>query len=294
VTDGTPLEQAMAAESDPTPSSEHAEQAKPVPATAAGDIPLLTRDLSCYYGKHHAVDGVTLEFHENMVTALIGPSGCGKSTYLRSLNRMHELIPNAYNTGEAILRGSNIFQRGSDPVAIRRAIGMVFQRPNPFPTKSIADNVMAGPKFNRVKLSRSDRGDLVERTLRGAGLWNEVKNRLNSPAGGLSGGQQQRLCIARALAVEPEVLLMDEPCSALDPQSTLRIEDLIQELKSRVTIVIVTHNMQQAARVSDKTAFFTITNEGEPGRLIEVGATEAIFSSPKDEQTEAYVSGRFG
>ncbi len=229
-----------------------------------------------------------------MVTALIGPSGCGKSTYLRSLNRMHELVPNAYNTGEAILRGTNVFERGSDPVAVRRAIGMVFQRPNPFPTKSIADNVMAGPRFNRVKLSRSDRGDLVERTLRGAGLWNEVKNRLNSPAGGLSGGQQQRLCIARALAVEPEVLLMDEPCSALDPQSTLRIEDLIQELKSRVTIVIVTHNMQQAARVSDKTAFFTITNEGEPGRLIEVGPTEEIFSSPKKEQTEAYVSGRFG
>ena len=284
----------MAAESDPTPSSEQAKQAKPVPAAAAGDIPLLTRDLSCYYGKHHAVDSVTLEFHENMVTALIGPSGCGKSTYLRSLNRMHELIPNAFNSGEAILRGTNIFQRGSDPVAIRRAIGMVFQRPNPFPTKSIADNIMAGPKFNRVKLSRSDRGDLVERTLRGAGLWNEVKNRLNSPAGGLSGGQQQRLCIARALAVEPEVLLMDEPCSALDPQSTLRIEDLIQELKSRVTIVIVTHNMQQAARVSDTTAFFTITNEGEPGRLIEVGPTEEIFSSPKQEQTEAYVSGRFG
>ena len=294
MTDGTQPERAVEAESDPTPSSEQAKRATPGPAQAAGDIPLLTRDLSCYYGRHHAVDSVTLEFHENMVTALIGPSGCGKSTYLRSLNRMHELIPNAYNTGEAILRGSNIFQRGSDPVAIRRAIGMVFQRPNPFPTKSIADNVMAGPKFNRVKLSRSDRGDLVERTLRGAGLWNEVKNRLHSPAGGLSGGQQQRLCIARALAVEPEVLLMDEPCSALDPQSTLRIEDLIQELKSRVTIVIVTHNMQQAARVSDKTAFFTITNEGEPGRLIEVGATEAIFSSPKDEQTEAYVSGRFG
>ncbi len=284
----------MAAESDPTPSSEHTEQAKPVPAPAATDIPLLTRELNCYYGKHHAVETVSLEFHENMVTALIGPSGCGKSTYLRSLNRMHELIPNAYNTGEAILRGTNIFERGSDPVAIRRAIGMVFQRPNPFPTKSIADNVMAGPKFNRVKLSRSDRGDLVERTLRGAGLWNEVKNRLNSPAGGLSGGQQQRLCIARALAVEPEVLLMDEPCSALDPQSTLRIEDLIQELKSRVTIVIVTHNMQQAARVSDKTAFFTIINEGEPGRLIEVGPTEEMFSSPKEEQTEAYVSGRFG
>jgi phosphate transport system ATP-binding protein len=294
VTDGSPLEQAMSAESDPTPSSERAERPNAVNGAAVADLPLRSRDLSCYYGKHHAVDGVTLEFCENSVTALIGPSGCGKSTYLRSLNRMHELIPNAYNTGEAILRGTNIFERGADPVAIRRAIGMVFQRPNPFPTKSIADNVLAGPKFNRVKLSRSDRTDLVEHTLRGAGLWNEVKNRLNAPAGGLSGGQQQRLCIARALGVEPEVLLMDEPCSALDPQSTLRIEDLIQELKDRVTIVIVTHNMQQAARVSDTTAFFTITNEGEPGRLIEVGQTEEMFSNPKDPQTEAYVSGRFG
>jgi len=294
VSDGTPLEQAMAAESEPKPSSERAEQTEPVAAAADADIPLLTRDLNCFYGKHHAVETVSLEFRENTVSALIGPSGCGKSTYLRSLNRMHELIPNAYNTGEAVLRGTNIFERGADPVSIRRAIGMVFQRPNPFPTKSIADNILAGPKFNRVKLSRSDRSDLVERTLRGAGLWNEVKNRLNTPAGGLSGGQQQRLCIARALAVEPEVLLMDEPCSALDPQSTLRIEDLIQELKSRVTIVIVTHNMQQAARVSDTTAFFTITNEGEPGRLIEVGKTEEIFSNPKEEQTEAYVSGRFG
>ena len=284
----------MPAESEPTPSSERAEQSSAISGVAVSDLPLLSRDLSCYYGKHHAVDSVTLEFHENSVTALIGPSGCGKSTYLRSLNRMHELIPNAYNTGEAVLRGTNIFERGADPVAIRRAIGMVFQRPNPFPTKSIADNVLAGPKFNRIKLSRSDRSDLVEHTLRGAGLWNEVKNRLSSPAGGLSGGQQQRLCIARALAVEPEVLLMDEPCSALDPQSTLRIEDLIQELKDRVTIVIVTHNMQQAARVSDTTAFFTITNEGEPGRLIEVGPTEEMFSSPKDPQTEAYVSGRFG
>jgi len=284
----------MPAESEPTPSPERAQEPTPAIAPTVGDLPLLSRDLSCYYGKHHAVDSVTLEFRENSVTALIGPSGCGKSTYLRSLNRMHELIPNAYNTGEAILRGTNIFGRGADPVAIRRAIGMVFQRPNPFPTKSIADNVMAGPKFNRVKLSRSERGDLIERTLRGAGLWNEVKHRLNTPAGGLSGGQQQRLCIARALAVEPEVLLMDEPCSALDPQSTLRIEDLIRELKDRVTIVIVTHNMQQAARVSDTTAFFTITNEGEPGRLIEVGATEEIFSNPKNPQTEAYVSGRFG
>jgi phosphate transport system ATP-binding protein len=290
----TPLEKTMSSETDPAPSTEGTAPAQPQGAAPSDAVPLSTTELNCYYGKHHAVDSVNLTFHKNSVTALIGPSGCGKSTFLRSLNRMHELIPNAYNTGGAFLYGANIFDRSADAVVIRRAIGMVFQRPNPFPTKSIADNILAGPKFNRVKLSRSDRGELVEETLRGAGLWNEVKNRLDSPAGGLSGGQQQRLCIARALAVEPDVLLMDEPCSALDPQSTLRIEDLIQELKDRVTIVIVTHNMQQAARVSDTTAFFTITNEGEPGRLIEVGPTEDIFSNPKDEQTEAYVSGRFG
>lgn len=293
MTDGSPLEQTMPAESEPTPSSQDQQQA-PTSLAVSEELPLYTRDLSCYYGKHYAVESVTIDFPVNSVTALIGPSGCGKSTFLRSLNRMHELVPNAYNTGEAILHGTNIFDRSADPVSIRRAVGMVFQRPNPFPTKSIADNILAGPKFNRLKLSKSDRADLVERTLRGAGLWNEVKNRLQAPAGGLSGGQQQRLCIARALAVEPTVLLMDEPCSALDPQSTLRIEDLIQELKDRVTIVIVTHNMQQAARVSDTTAFFTITNEGEPGRLIEAGPTEEIFSTPKDPQTEAYVSGRFG
>jgi phosphate transport system ATP-binding protein len=286
-------ENAMEAESGSTPSA-RANDVAVNSRVADADVPLTARDLNCFYGGHHAVDSVNMTFPEHSVTALIGPSGCGKSTFLRSLNRMHELVPNAYNTGEVHLYGENIFQRGADPVVIRRAIGMVFQRPNPFPTKSIADNILAGPKFNRIKLSRSERGELIEETLRGAGLWNEVKNRLDAPAGGLSGGQQQRLCIARALAVEPDVLLMDEPCSALDPQSTLRIEDLIQELKDRVTIIIVTHNMQQAARVSDTTAFFTITNEGEPGRLIEAGPTEDIFSNPKDPQTEAYVSGRFG
>jgi phosphate transport system ATP-binding protein len=295
MSDGSPLEKAMPGESEqtPTPSSEPLEAHAASPALDDAH-PLQTRELNCFYGKHHAVDSVSMDFPENTVTALIGPSGCGKSTILRSLNRMHELVPDAYNTGGAYLHGINIFGRGADPVAIRRAIGMVFQRPNPFPTKSIADNVLAGPKFNRVKLSKSERTDLVEQTLRNAGLWNEVKNRLHTPAGGLSGGQQQRLCIARALAVEPDVLLMDEPCSALDPQSTLRIEDLIQDLKHRVTIVIVTHNMQQAARVSDNTAFFTISNEGEPGRLIEIAPTQDIFSNPKDPQTEAYVSGRFG
>lgn len=280
-----------------TPSDQPAATDNPTTTpdpVGSSEISLWTDELSCFYGKHHAVDSVSLKFQRNNVTALIGPSGCGKSTYLRSLNRMHELIPDARTSGGVFLRDTNIYDRSADPVAIRRAIGMVFQRPNPFPTKSIAENILAGPKFNRIKLSKSDRTDLVEQTLRSAGLWNEVKNRLDAPAGGLSGGQQQRLCIARALAVEPEVLLMDEPCSALDPQSTLRIEDLIRELKDRVTIVIVTHNMQQAARVSDTTAFFTITEEGDPGRLIETGNTEMMFSSPKNPQTEAYISGRFG
>jgi phosphate transport system ATP-binding protein len=260
----------------------------------SAEPPMRTEDLSCYFGSHHAVDGITLDFPANTVTAIIGPSGCGKSTYIRSLNRMHELVPNAYTKGRVLLGGRDIYDRSADAVAIRRAIGMVFQRPNPFPTKSIADNVLSGPAFNRMKLSKSERGGLVEHTLKGAGLWAEVRNRLSSPAGGLSGGQQQRLCIARALAIEPRVLLMDEPCSSLDPQSTLRIEELITDLKERLAIVIVTHNMQQAARVSDATAFFTITNDGEPGRLIETGPTAQIFGSPKNPQTEAYISGRFG
>jgi phosphate transport system ATP-binding protein len=261
---------------------------------ATGPMPMYTRDLSAFFGSHKAVENITLDFPRNTVTALIGPSGCGKSTYIRCLNRMHEMVPRARCTGSVYLRDIDIYAREADPVAVRRAVGMVFQRPNPFPTKSIADNILAGPKFTRTKLNKSERTDLVERTLRGAGLWDEVKNRLDAQAGGLSGGQQQRLCIARALAEEPDVLLMDEPCSALDPQSTLRIEDLIRSIKDRVTIVIVTHNMQQAARVSDFTAFITIENEGEPGRLIETGPTAEIFGSPQHARTEAYVSGRFG
>jgi phosphate transport system ATP-binding protein len=265
-------------------------------ATAGSEVPppMETRGLDAFFGRHHAVQSIDLLFPENSVTAIIGPSGCGKSTFLRCLNRMHELVPSARVGGQVLLRGLDLYGREADPVAIRRAVGMVFQRPNPFPTKSVADNIRSGPRFSRMKLAKDERDHLVERTLRGAGLWDEVKNRLDAPAGSLSGGQQQRLCIARALAVEPEVLLMDEPCSALDPQSTLRIEDLIGELKERVTIVIVTHNMQQAARVSDHTAFFTIENEGEPGRLIEHGPTGQIFSQPKNPRTEAYVTGRFG
>ena len=265
------------------------------PATpAAPPAPLQAVGLNAGFGRHHAVQDVDLTFAERTVTAIIGPSGCGKSTFIRTLNRMHELVPDAYARGEVLLRGRDLYGRGADPVAIRRAVGMVFQRPNPFPTKSIADNIWAGPRFTRARLRRSAREELLERTLRGAGLWDEVKNRLGAAAGSLSGGQQQRLCIARALAVEPEVVLMDEPCSSLDPQSTLRIEELIGELKDRLTIVIVTHNMQQAARVSDRTAFFTIENEGEPGRLIETGPTDTIFSRPANPRTEAYVSGRFG
>jgi len=270
------------------------EVATPAASASAGPLPMYTRDLSAYFGSHKAVEDITLDFPRNTVTALIGPSGCGKSTYIRCLNRMHELVPNARCTGSVMLRDIDIYGRDADPVAVRRAVGMVFQRPNPFPTKSIRDNILAGPKFTGTKLSRSDKDDLVEGTLRGAGLWDEVKNRLNAHAGGLSGGQQQRLCIARALAEEPDVLLMDEPCSALDPQSTLRIEDLIRAIKERVTIVIVTHNMQQAARVSDYTAFITIENEGEPGRLIETGPTKDVFGNPQNDRTEAYVSGRFG
>ena len=286
----------------PTPSEAAPPAASTAPASATAlaeassgaPPPMEARDVNAYFNRHHALEDVSITFPANTVTALIGPSGCGKSTFIRCLNRMHELVPFARMEGAVMLHGNDIYARDADPVAIRRGVGMVFQRPNPFPTKSIADNVKAGPRFNRLKMDRDDRANLVERTLRGAGLWDEVKGRLNAPAGGLSGGQQQRLCIARALAVEPDVLLMDEPCSALDPQSTLRIEELIRELKDRVTIVIVTHNMQQAARVSDRTAFFTIENEGEPGRLVESGPTDQIFTRPSNPRTEAYVSGRFG
>ncbi len=267
---------------------------RPVRAVTHGPPVMETDNLSVWFGTHQVLDGIDLAFPERSVTAMIGPSGCGKSTLIRCLNRMHELVPGARVRGGVRLRGKELYSADADPVAIRRSVGMVFQRPNPFPTKSIAENVLAGPRFNRVKLSGGRRDELVEQALEGAGLWNEVKNRLGAPAGGLSGGQQQRLCIARALAVEPDVLLMDEPCSALDPQSTYRIEDLIDELKLRLTIVIVTHNMQQAARVSDFTAFVTIENEGEPGRLVECAPTRQLFTSPQHERTEAYVTGRFG
>ncbi len=227
------------------------------------------------------------------VTAFIGPSGCGKSTVLRTLNRMHEVISGARVEGDVLLDGDNIYGSAVDPVNVRRTIGMVFQRPNPFPTMSIYDNVAAGLKLTG-KHSKQELDGVVEKALRGANLWEEVRNRLDKPGAGLSGGQQQRLCIARAIAVEPQVLLMDEPCSALDPISTLAIEDLIQELKQQYTIVIVTHNMQQAARVSERTAFFNLAGIGKPGQLIEMDDTEKIFSNPSDKRTEDYISGRFG
>ena len=252
------------------------------------------KDLDIYYGDFQAVDDVSMHIKPRSVTAFIGPSGCGKSTVLRTLNRMHEVIPGASVRGEVLMDGNNIYGAGVDPVNVRREVGMVFQRANPFPTMSIKENVLAGVRLNNRRLSKSEADDLTERALKGANLWNEVKDRLNLPGSGLSGGQQQRLCIARAIAVEPEVLLMDEPCSALDPISTLAIEDLINDLKDKYTVVIVTHNMQQAARVSDKTAFFNIAGTGKPGKLIEFDDTSTIFSNPTKEETENYISGRFG
>lgn len=251
------------------------------------------KDLDIYYGDFKAVEGVTMTVEPRSVTAFIGPSGCGKSTVLRTLNRMHEVIPGGRVEGSVMLDDQDLYASSMDPVAVRRTVGMVFQRPNPFPTMSIRDNVAAGLKLNGLK-NRKKLDEVVETSLKGANLWNEVKDRLDKPGAGLSGGQQQRLCIARAIAVNPQVLLMDEPCSALDPISTLAIEDLINELKSEYTIVIVTHNMQQAARVSDQTAFFNLKATGEPGRLVEVGDTQRIFSNPTEKATEDYISGRFG
>ena len=252
------------------------------------------KNLNVYYGDFLAVEDVNVKIDARSVTALIGPSGCGKSTFLRTLNRMHEVIPGAYAEGEVNINGENIYGPGIDPVNVRRRVGMVFQKANPFPTMSIAENVLAGAKLNNKRMSKSEADQLVEESLRGANLWEEVKNRLNKPGGGLSGGQQQRLCIARTIAVKPDIVLMDEPCSALDPISTLAVEDLIHELKSEYTIVIVTHNMQQAARVSDKTAFFSLEATGKPGHLVEFNDTTTIFENPEQKETEDYISGRFG
>lgn len=251
------------------------------------------KDVEIYYGKFHAVQDVNLSVPPRAVTAFIGPSGCGKSTVLRTINRMHEVIPGARIEGRVELDGEDIYQPGVDPVEVRRAVGMVFQRPNPFPTMSIRDNVVAGLKLQGMR-NKSQLHEVTERSLRSANLWKEVKDRLGRPGGSLSGGQQQRLCIARAIAVQPDVLLMDEPCSALDPISTLAIEELIGELKRYYTIIIVTHNMQQAARVSDQTGFFNLPAADQPGRLVELDDTEKIFSNPAKKATEDYISGRFG
>lgn len=243
-----------------------------------------------WFNKHHALADVSLHFPENTVTGLIGPSGCGKSTFLRLLNRMHEFIPKAAMAGEVLFEGNDIYAPGVNPIEIRRRIGMVFQKANPFPAMNIGENVTAGLKLARVKVD--DKDALIEECLTRAGLWKEVKDRLKAPGGSLSGGQQQRLCIARALALKPDVLLLDEPCSALDPGSTLRVEETIVQLSETMTIVIVTHNMQQAARVSDYCAFFL--SDGGPGRLIEADLTTNMFSNPSDKRTADYVQGRFG
>jgi phosphate transport system ATP-binding protein len=267
-----------------------ARPARPVPASTTDAQPrrlarsVTLERLNAWYGDQQSIKDLTLSFAPNKATALIGPSGSGKSTVVRCINRMHEEIPGARASGRVLLDETDVYDSEVDVVAVRRAIGMVFQKPNPFPTMSIFDNVAAGLKLTARKVSHEQ----VEGALRGAGLWEEVKDRLPKPGIGLSGGQQQRLCIARALAVEPDVLLMDEPASALDPISTLKIEELVQELKSRVTIVIVTHNMQQAARVADETAFML------DGELVEMGPTEKIFTNPDDSRTEEYVTGKFG
>jgi len=259
----------------------------------SGDGPVLgmkIQDLSAFYGPFKALTDVSIDIQANKVTALIGPSGCGKSTFIRCLNRMHEVIPGARAEGHVMLGDQNIYAKGADPVVIRRRVGMVFQKPNPF-SKSIYENVAWGARINGY---RGDMDELVERSLKHAALWEEVKDRLKESGHGLSGGQQQRLCIARTLAVEPEVILMDEPASALDPVSTQKIEDTMDQLKQSYTVVIVTHNMQQAARISDYTGFFYIENMGDPGRLWEFDETEKMFSNPERKETEDYVTGRFG
>jgi phosphate transport system ATP-binding protein len=262
------------------------------PETHAKDIE--ARDVNLYYGDVLAVKGVNVRIPSNRVTALIGSSGCGKSTFLRSINRMHELVRGARVEGQIVVDGVDIYGTQVDPTAIRGRIGMVFQQPNAFPTMSIYDNVIAGVKLNGRKLPKGDLDEIVERSLRGAQLWDEVNNRLDKGGSDLSGGQQQRLCIARAIAMEPDVLLMDEPCSALDPISTIVIEELMSELVKKHTIVIVTHNMQQATRVSHHTGFFHLDGVGQPGYLVEFGETDRIFNDPKEDATRQYVSGDFG
>jgi phosphate transport system ATP-binding protein len=260
-------------------------------SSAGGSATLVAAGVSAWFGEHHVLADINVTMPAREVTALIGPSGCGKSTFLRILNRMHELVPGASLAGEVLLDGDDIYDPTKRPIESRRRIGMVFQKANPFPTMSVYDNVLSGLHLAGKKPKDSDA--VVEHSLTSAGLWQEVKGRLNAPGGALSGGQQQRLCIARALAVQPDVLLMDEPCSALDPTSTRRIEETIRAIVDEVTVVIVTHNMQQAARVSDRCAFF-LASEGQPGQIVEQGLTEAVFDNPQDQRTADYVNGRFG
>jgi phosphate transport system ATP-binding protein len=280
----------------PTVTEPVAVEEAPTPAPRAGKLVFTIRDLAVYYGSFRAVREVELDIRQNEITAFIGPSGCGKTTVLRCLNRMNDLIATARVEGQILYHDTDLYGANVSAAEVRRHIGMVFQRPNPFP-KSIYDNVAFGPRINGVR-KKSELDDIIERSLRGAALWDEVKDRLKTSALGMSGGQQQRLCIARAIAVEPEVVLMDEPCSALDPIATARIEELMREIKDQYTIVIVTHNMQQAARVSDRTAFYTteVSEQGDrrTGRLVEFDETEKIFSNPSDTRTENYVTGRFG
>ena len=259
----------------------------------AKDNVMVAQDLAAYYGSFKALDEISMNIERNKITALIGPSGCGKSTYIRCLNRMHEVVRGARMEGKLLLDGKDINDPDIDPVQIRRNIGMVFQKPNPFPTMSIYDNVVAGLKLEKRR-KKSELDDIVERTLRQAALWEEVKDKLSAGGTSLSGGQQQRLCIARTLAVEPEIILLDEPASALDPMSTQKIEDAMLELKKNYTIVIVTHNMQQASRTSDYTGFFYIEDQGKPGQLWEFDETPKMFSNPDRQETEDYVTGRFG
>ena len=266
---------------------------EPTPVVEARGGTLEARGVSAWFGSNKVLERVSLDMPANSVTALIGPSGCGKSTFLRILNRMHELVPSARLNGEVLLDGVDIYADGHRITETRKRIGMVFQKPNPFPAMSIGDNVLAGLKLTGIKASRSEKEGIIERSLTRAGLWKEVKDRLKEPGSALSGGQQQRLCIARSLAIEPEVLLMDEPCSALDPTSTRRVEETIAEIKEQITIVIVTHNMQQAARVSQQCAFF-LAEMGTPGGIVEAGTTEQIFGEPVDPRTFDYVNGRFG
>ena len=263
----------------------------PAPTRPLAEIQ--AREITAWFGTHKVLDRVSLTMRAGGITALIGPSGCGKSTFLRILNRMHELVSSAQLAGQVLLDGEDIYDPSKRLIDARRSIGMVFQKPNPFPAMSIRENVLAGLKLTGTKASKSERDALVESCLVKGGLWNEVKDRLDAPGGGLSGGQQQRLCIARSLAIKPRVLLMDEPCSALDPTSTRVIEETMLDLAREVTIVIVTHNMQQAARVSDQCAFF-LASQGTPGIIVEHGDTGAMFSSPLDQRTNDYVNGRFG